>query len=347
MSRRGRYRKFSENFEPEPWYSDNEENLNITDHDRDIVIPAVAGGNRDNDVDVDGPDDDNRVVPDGPVSEEVPAEPENLDSGSNSEESALNLTGDDDDEVPMHVDQNASEDPDDVELLSDGPEDVELLGDGPDDGELLGDGPDEAEGLGDGPEDVELLGNDPGELGDNPALLDALLQGVDNVEDEQVENNTEGEEDLNDFEVVDDYGTILKHISKEWLKIELTHRVSKTASNLLWQLGKEWFHRLFTVKAFQKVKRKTPSFAHIRQQMYRQFVPPIRMEIGYKHRENGVTTVLENTLSTPKSDYPSHEYDKMWEIAHVEVTKVFLHFDEVRVFFCFLHVCKQYAKRKN
>lgn len=42
-----------------------------------------------------------------------------------------------------------------------------------------------------------------------------------------------------EFVETDDYDTILKFLSKEWLKTELNHRVSKTAANAFWNLGKE------------------------------------------------------------------------------------------------------------
>lgn len=146
---------------------------------------------------------------------------------------------------------------------------------------------------------------------------------VDN-DDHNVERDSDPEDpDDNGFEEIDDYDTILKHLSKKWLEVERTHNVSKTCSDAFWELGKEWFHKLFTTKANQNVRRKTPSFVHIRRRLYDDHVPPVKMQIAYKHKDSGELTVLEDSLVTPKSKFPAHEYHKMWEIAHIEVKNFF------------------------
>ena len=111
-------------------------------------------------------------------------------------------------------------------------------------------------------------------------------------------------------------------MSKEWLKIEVAHRVSKTASDAFWSFGKKWFHNLFETKTRQRETKKTPDFVHIRRGLYSRFVPEIHMEIAYEHLETGEITVLESSV-TPKRQFPSNEYRKIWEMASVEV-KLFL-----------------------
>ena len=42
------------------------------------------------------------------------------------------------------------------------------------------------------------------------------------------------------------------------------------------------------------------------------------MEIGYKNRENGEISVFQGK-ATPKSNFPPHQYEKLYETATVKV----------------------------
>ena len=148
-----------------------------------------------------------------------------------------------------------------------------------------------------------------------PALGDDYLHYIyDNQEEEEEE-----EDDDEEFEETDDYNTILNHLSKEWLKVEVNHNVSKVSSACFWDVAKSWFHRMFVAKQRQQIKRKTPSFVHIRRKLDRDSVPPIDMEIAYKHKETGDLTVVRDSV-TPKSQFPPNEYRKVWEVGTVQVT---------------------------
>ena len=137
--------------------------------------------------------------------------------------------------------------------------------------------------------------------------------------DDIFENGDEDAFDDNDIEAGDDYFDILKFLSKEWIKVEVGHRVSKVASEAFWELGKEWFRRLFESKKRQNIRRKTPTFIHLRRQMYKNYVPPIYIELGYLNKDNGELTIIEDTTITPTKQFPSHRFKKLWEIAHVKV----------------------------
>ena len=130
------------------------------------------------------------------------------------------------------------------------------------------------------------------------------------------------DEDYFEFEEVDDYLTILKFLSKEWIKVEIEHRVSHVASEAFWELGKKWFNRLFNAKKAQKITKKTPSFVHIRRQLHLDYVPPVRMDLGYLDTETGEVVIVEDSPITPKKEFPSPRFQKMWEIGHVKV-KIF------------------------
>ena len=150
-----------------------------------------------------------------------------------------------------------------------------------------------------------LLGSDD-DVMEHQAGEHLLGRYHDIIEDEERDDDDPGDDGSNDeFEEMDDYSTILKHLTKEWLQIELDHRVSKAASAAFWDLGKQWFHRLFTIKKLQRIGRKTPGFTHMRKQLYQDYVPPIRMDIGFfgkGHRESynrgGYADHTEETIST-------------------------------------------------
>ena len=202
--------------------------------------------------------------------------------------------------------------------------------DGPDGNETGGGGSKGDDPDGDNPEGDDPDGDDP--EGDDP------------------EGDDPGDEPFENEEVDDDYFNILKYLSKEWLTIELDHRVSKVASEAMWDLAKTWFHKLFTVKAAQGVGRKTPSFIHTRRMLYKDYVPTVRMELGYLDKQSGDLTIVEDTPITPKSRFPSHRYQKLWEIAHVKVTSFTF---KIMYLVCVLlnfevhQLCDQTVKRQN
>ena len=178
---------------------------------------------------------------------------------------------------------------------------------------------------------------------DDEVAIEAMLGEPPVQEEAQApdDDDPESDEDF-DFEEVDDYFTILKYLSKEWLKLERNHQVSKVASEAMWDLAKTWFHKLFMTKNAQGVTRKTPSFIHLRRLLYRDYVPPVHMEIGYLEKETGDVTVMEDTPITPKNRFPPHRYQKLWDIAHVKVTS-----NQSTLFFCVLKVSLASGTKKK
>lgn len=127
----------------------------------------------------------------------------------------------------------------------------------------------------------------------------------------------------------DDYTEILDHLSKQWLDIELTHQVSKVATDQFWNCAKKWFHPMFLAKNREHETRKTPSFTHKRRKMYTEYVPQIHMEMGYENKTTGEVTIVKDT-KTPKSRFPPNLYTKLWEHAHVKVI-----FFNIELYFCY------------
>ena len=138
-------------------------------------------------------------------------------------------------------------------------------------------------------------------------------------DDEAFEDNRD---ELNNsdmvFEEVDDYKTIFNYLCKEWLNIEVDHRVSKVASEAFWSLAKTWFHLMFKAKEIEKNNRKTPSFVHIRRQFHKKYVPPITLKFGFKDKETGAVSIVHDTV-TPKNRFPPNRFEKLWEVASVQV----------------------------
>ena len=100
---------------------------------------------------------------------------------------------------------------------------------------------------------------------------------------------------------------------------EIHHRVSKEASNAFFELGKKWFHELFQHKFQEGILRKTPQFVHIRRQLHKKNVPPINLEVAYRHRETGDVIVLQDLEVAPTTRFPRTTYEKLYEIASVKV----------------------------
>lgn len=117
------------------------------------------------------------------------------------------------------------------------------------------------------------------------------------------------------------YNTILRKLANDWIVTEIQHHVSKAASDAFFELGKKWFHVLFEAKYREGVSKKTPQFVHIRRRLYDKYTPPVRMEIGYRNKESGLVEIQKDLLSTPTSKFPPSQFQKLYEIASVEVIK--------------------------
>lgn len=101
--------------------------------------------------------------------------------------------------------------------------------------------------------------------------------------------------------------------------VEVNHRVSKEATNSFFETAKKWFPRLNEAKMKEGNTSKTPRFEHIRRNIYEKNVPNISLEVSYKHKTSGEVTVLKNLKNMPVGRFPRDEYQKLYEIASVEV----------------------------
>ena len=168
------------------------------------------------------------------------------------------------------------------------------------------------------------------------------LEGDYNIEEETVDNgnelleqhdNDDNFEDLDgnlsdiesdEAENYQDYRNILKKLSEDWIINEITHRVSKQASDSFWKLANEHFFALYSLKTQQGVTRKIPQFQHLRRNLYKKNVPKVTMEIGYECKANGEIMVVEDIESTPISKFPPSTHRRLYEIASVKVSLCYI-----------------------
>ena len=137
---------------------------------------------------------------------------------------------------------------------------------------------------------------------------------------QQEEIDEWSENDGEDFNIdVEDYSTILEKLKSKWLLTEINHSVSKTASDAFWKIGLLFFNELHAAPGRRK---KTPQFKTVRRQMYRNLVPEIELEIGYRHKVSGEITVVKDSI-TPMKRFSTATFEKIYEIGTVKVNFFF------------------------
>ena len=142
------------------------------------------------------------------------------------------------------------------------------------------------------------------------------------IEDEIVDEEIfDSEEDSNKDEFVN-FNDYKNELAEKWLVLEVSHRVSKNASNELWRLADSGFQRLYKLKGDQKVKKKVPQFAHLRKVLHKIKVPEILMEVAYKNKETDEVVILKNLKKMPLFQYPPEKYTKLYEQASVQVEDI-------------------------
>ena len=130
----------------------------------------------------------------------------------------------------------------------------------------------------------------------------------------------ESDESEHELPLENDYVTLLENFSEKWVSMELDHTVSKIASDDFWRLACEFLPKIVYARSAQNVTRKLPQFSHIRKKLYNDNVPEVTLEIGYKNKDTDEVTVVTDTI-TPIKQYPPNQFEKMFEIASVKVTK--------------------------
>ena len=108
-------------------------------------------------------------------------------------------------------------------------------------------------------------------------------------------------------------------MSEKWIETEIDHRVSKTASDIFWKLANDMFHPLYVAKGDRG--RKIPQMAQIRNKLNKKKIPRVGMDVGFKSKETGDITVIEDVTVIPTTRFPPNQYHRLFEIASVPVRK--------------------------
>ena len=82
-------------------------------------------------------------------------------------------------------------------------------------------------------------------------------------------DSSSDEEEGNDLNDNDDYGTILDNLKAQWVLAEIDHCVSKTASEAFWKLSLQYFPKLQILQSLHGKRKKNSSIqdhspAHVR-----------------------------------------------------------------------------------
>lgn len=76
--------------------------------------------------------------------------------------------------------------------------------------------------------------------------------------------------------------------------------------------------KLVDAQIREEVRKRAPQFNHIRRTLHGKYTPTVHLEIAYKNKETGAIIVVKDTV-TPKSKFPPHKYEKIYETATVKV----------------------------
>ena len=99
---------------------------------------------------------------------------------------------------------------------------------------------------------------------------------------------------------------------------EINHKVSKEASSIFWRIANNTFHRMYVSKGDRG--RKIPQFQALREKIYKEEIPTVKMEVAFKSKDDGEVTILEDVSSIPVSMFPPSGYRRLYEIASVDVS---------------------------
>ena len=116
-----------------------------------------------------------------------------------------------------------------------------------------------------------------------------------------------------------DYKSIFTQFTKDWMLLEVNHRVSNRGSNEFWSLAAKTFPRLLHAKELEGRTRKIPGFRSIRKHLHKKHIPEILMDVGYEVKATGDLIILNDLHTIPVKKFPPSKYKKLYETAKVKV----------------------------
>ena len=149
-------------------------------------------------------------------------------------------------------------------------------------------------------------------------------EGDEEAGEDEGEENEGGEDDGEENEYLEpddeNYDAVLKKLQSEWLLLESSHKVSKTATDLFWKVALKLFPKLKTSIG----NKRTCQFKTIRRKMYDDCVPEVSLEIGYKNKRTGDVQVV-NERCTPVKQFPPSQFEKFYEIGSLKVSYIHIY----------------------
>ena len=110
---------------------------------------------------------------------------------------------------------------------------------------------------------------------------------------------------------------LVEELVKEWLLIELTHNVSKHATDSFWKIALKYFPKL---NEYISQGNKILQFQQLRKKLYSSYAPDVTMCVTFQNRETNTLHELQEVVSIPKTRFPPNQFKKLYETAKVKVT---------------------------
>ena len=109
---------------------------------------------------------------------------------------------------------------------------------------------------------------------------------------------------------------MLQKLAEKWLEVELSHNVSKAASNTFWEHAMSLIPPLLDVKHTRGITRKIPQFIHLRRKLKLQLLPSIDTVSAFRN-EGGDVVVAEDQKKA--NEFTTSNHIKLYESTGVKV----------------------------
>ena len=135
----------------------------------------------------------------------------------------------------------------------------------------------------------------------------------DDVDDDDPEDPEDPDDEAPESHMTN-YYRLLYSFSKQWLSIQLTHRVSITATDTFWNLAFSGISELLSFRDEHNICKKIPKFQNQRKQLYKKECPKISLIYAYLNKETDRIHVVSNVESAPMKIYQnSRRYMKLYD----------------------------------
>ena len=157
--------------------------------------------------------------------------------------------------------------------------------------------------------ELSAAGGDPIEV---PA---PVIHDINNDDDVDVDEDSEDQEE-EDLQIQQPIDEPLEELAKQWLLIEMSHSVSKTASDEFWKAA-----QTFITKIYSKKKCKNQSFTHLRRQLMRRYCPDVCIDLAYKNTKTGEISIERDVRKISHAKFRKPDFEPLHEIASIKVSK--------------------------